>query len=121
MQIALVPADSGFFDEAILAALEAAALPYAIAARFTNLLQAGVYGLTFRPFALGLEVAELVYQAKRWALARRLVVVREELATRPAARGRALLQVPGYRFHAVVTTLSLPPRRRCASSACCTT
>lgn len=107
--VALVRADSGFFDEAILTALEAAALPYAIVARFTSLLQAGVYGLPFRPFAPGLEVAELVYQAKRWARARRIVVVREEVAVRHDARGRELLQLPGYRFHAVVTTLTLPP------------
>jgi len=107
--VARVRADSGFFDEAILVALEAAALPYAIAARFTSLLQAGVSGLTFRPFAAGLEVAELVFQAGRWTRARRIVVVREELAVRPAARGRELLPVPGYRFHAVVTTLTIPP------------
>ncbi len=109
VQVALVRADSGFFDEAILLALEAAALPYAIVARFTSLLQAGVSGLAFRPFAPGLEVAELVFQGRRWTRARRIVVVREELATRPAARGRELLQVPGYRFHAVVTTLTMPP------------
>jgi len=109
VQVALVRADSGFFDEAILVALEAAALPYAIAARFTSLLQAGVTGLTFRSFAPGLEVAELAFQARRWSRARRIVVVREELVVRPAARGRTLLQVPGYRFHAVITTLSDPP------------
>ena len=34
----------------------------------------------------------------------------EELAVRPAARGWELFQVPGYRFHAVVTTLTMPPR-----------
>lgn len=107
VRVALV-ADSGFFDEAILTALEAAELPYTIVARFTSLLQAGVYGLPFQPFAPGLEVAELVYQARRWARARRIVVVREVLAVRPEARGRALLQVPGYRFHAIVTTLTLP-------------
>lgn len=107
--LALVRADSGFFDDAILTALEAAELPYAIVARFTSLLQAGVYGLTFQPFAPGLEVAELQFQAKRWVRARRIVVVREVLAVRPDARGRVLLQVPGYRFHAVVTTLTLAP------------
>jgi len=105
VQVTLVRADSGFFDEAILVALEAAALPYAVAARFTSLLQAGVSGLTFRPFAPGLEVAELVFQGRRWTRARRIVVVREELAVRPAARGRELLQVPGARFHAVVDPL----------------
>src|SRR3989304_4246604 len=109
VRVALVRADSGFFDEAILVALEAAALPYAIAARFTSLLQAGVTGLTFRSFAPGLEVAELAFQARRWSRARRIVVVREELVVRPAARGRTLLQVPGARFHAVITTLSDPP------------
>ncbi len=69
VHVALVRADSGFFDEAVLVALEAAALPYAIAAWFTSLLQAGVSGLAFRPFALGLEVAELVFQARRWSRA----------------------------------------------------
>jgi len=36
-------------------------------------------------------------------------VIREELARRPTARGRELFYAPGYRFHAVVTTLALPP------------
>jgi hypothetical protein len=105
----LVRADSGFFDEAFLLALEAAQLPYIVAARFTNPLQAAVYRLALRPFAPGLEVAELPYQALRWRTARRLIVVREELARRPAARGRELFHAPGYRFHAVVTTLPAPP------------
>lgn len=76
VNIALVRADSGFFDDAILTALAA---------------------------------AELQFQGRRWARARRIVVVREEVAVRPEARGRVLLPVPGYRFHAVVTTLTLAP------------
>jgi len=107
--LTLVRADSGFFDEAFLLALETAHLPYIVAARFTNPLQAAAYRLTFRAFAPGLEVAELPYQALRWTKARRLIVVREELARRPAARGRELFHAPGYRFHAVVTTLPAPP------------
>jgi hypothetical protein len=108
LHVTLVRADSGFFDEAFLLALEAARLPYIVAARFTNPLQAAAYRLAFRPFAPGLEVAELRYQALRWTAARRLIVVREELRRRPGARGRELFYAPGYRFHAVVTTLSLP-------------
>jgi hypothetical protein len=107
--LTLVRADSGFFDEAFLLALEAAHLPYIVAARFTNPLQAAAYRLSFRPFAAGLEVAELPYQALRWTRARRLIVVREELARRPTARGRELFHAPGYRFHAVVTTLATSP------------
>lgn len=109
LALSLVRADSGFFAEAFLLTLEAAPLPYIVAARFTNPLQAAVYRLAFRPFAPGLEVAELVYQALRWTQARRLIVVREELVRRPAARGRELFSAPGYRFHAVVTTLAAPP------------
>lgn len=33
----------------------------------------------------------------------------EELAIRQAVKGRELFQSPGYRFHAVVTTLASPP------------
>lgn len=109
IRLTLVRADSGFFEEAILLALEALRLPYIIAARFTNPLQAAVYHLTFQPFAAGLAVGELVYQAHRWTRARRLIVVREELARRPTARGRELFDAPGYRFHAVVTTLTNAP------------
>jgi len=109
VRLTLVRADSGFFEEAILLTFEALALPYVIAARFTNPLQAAVYRLTFTPFAPGLEVGELLYQAHRWTRARRLIVVREELARRPTARGRELFHAPGYRFHAVVTTLTGPP------------
>jgi len=109
IRLTLVRADSGFFEEAILGALETLQLPYIIAARFTNPLQAPVYRLTFQPFAPGLEVGELVYQAHRWTRARRLIVVREELARRPTARGRELFYAPGYRFHAVVTTCTAAP------------
>ena len=80
-----------------------------LAARFTNPLQAAVYRLAFRTFAPGLEVAELLYKAHRWTRPRRLIVVREELTRWPTARGRELFHCPGYRFHAVVTTLTVPP------------
>jgi len=109
LHVSLVRADSGFFAEAFLLALEAAQLPYVVAARFTNPLQAAGSRLAFRPFAPGLEVAELAYQALRWGQPRRLIVVREELTRRPAARGRGLFHAPGYRFHAVVTTLTSAP------------
>lgn len=108
VRVTLVRAGSGFVEEAILAALEAARLPYAIAATFRKPLQVEAQRLTDRPFAPGLEVTECTFKAQPWTRARRVVVVREELAARPEARGRRLLAVPGYRFHAVVTTLTLP-------------
>lgn len=109
LRVTLVRADSGFFEETFLLAVEALRLPYIVAARFTNPLQAAVYRLSFHPFAAGLEIGELLYQAHRWMRPRRLIVVREELARRPTARGRELFYAPGYRFHAVVTTLAAAP------------
>jgi hypothetical protein len=61
------------------------------------------------PFARGLEAAETSYQAYGWQAPRRLVVVRETLRERPEAHGRKLLEVPGYTFHVLVTTLRHDP------------
>lgn len=103
-------ADSGFFVTEFLAALEARELPYAIAVRMNRLVHRELVGLTaWRAFGPGLEVAETSYQTLRWSRPRRLVVVRERIAERPEARGRQLFEVPGYTFHAVVTSLVLPP------------
>jgi hypothetical protein len=103
-------ADTGFFVTELLDALEARALPYAIAVRMNRLVHRQIVGLTtWRPFGPGLEVAETPYQALKWPAPRRLVVVRELIQDRPEARGRRLFEVPGYTFHAVVTTLPLPP------------
>lgn len=103
-------ADAGFFVTELLDVLEARALPYAIAVRMTRLVHRQIVGLTtWRPFGPGLEVAETWYQALRWPAARRLVVVRELIQDRPEARGRRLFEVPGYTFHAVITTLPLAP------------
>jgi len=75
-----------------------------------RLVHRQLVGLTaWRAFGPGLEVAETQYQALRWPRPRRLVVVRERIAERPEARGRQLFEVPGYTFHAVVTSLALPP------------
>jgi hypothetical protein len=61
-----------------------------------------------QPFAHGLEAAETSYSAHGWHATRRLVVVRES-RERPEARGRKLLEVPGYTLHVLVTTLSHDP------------
>jgi DDE family transposase len=105
-----VRADSGFFLSELLDELEHRALPYAIAVRMNPLLRRAVAGIRqWQPFALGLEAAETSYCAHSWKVPRRLVVVRELLSERPEARGRKLLEVPGYTFHVLVTTLSLDP------------
>ena len=103
-------ADSGFFLAEFLTYLEERLLPYAIAVRLNPHLKRAVAGLRqWRAFAPGLAAAETTYQALGWKAPRRLVVVREELHERPEARGRKLIEVPGYSFHVLVTTLALDP------------
>ncbi len=103
-------ADAGFFVTELLDDLEARRLPYAIAVRMNRLVHRQIVGLSpWRPFGPGLEVAETEYRALRWPAARRLVVVRELIQERPEARGRRLFEIPGYTFHAVVTSLAVPP------------
>lgn len=103
-------ADSGFFTTQFLEDLERRVLPYAIAARMTRHLQQAIISVRhWTRMGPGLEVGELQYETPGWKRARRLVVVREEIAERPEARGRKLLHSPGYLFHAIVTTLAQSP------------
>jgi hypothetical protein len=105
-----VRADSGFCQNAFFAFLEEQNLPYAVAARFTAKVQRIVVSQVahWHPFGPGLEVAETTYQALGWPLERRLVLIRETIQERKAARGRKLLDCPGYTFHALVTSLDWP-------------
>ncbi len=103
-------ADSGFFISDFLLYLEARLLPYVIAVRMNPHLRRVVAGLRqWTSFAPGLEAAETTYQAVGWKAPRRLVVVREELRQRPEARGKMLIEVPGYTYHVLVTTLAHHP------------
>ena len=103
-----VRADSGFFEATVLSDLEHRQLPYAIAVRLTKPLRRALVGIkNWQEFAPGLEVGELRYDTYGWKAARRIVSVRERISERPQARGRKLIEVPGYTFHAVVTTLEL--------------
>ena len=62
--VGLLRADSGFFDEAILLALEGKRIPYIIAARLTQPLQRRLYQVSgWWALEAGLELAELRYQA----------------------------------------------------------
>ena len=55
----------------------------------------------------GIEVANVELQCKAWPHPRRLVLIRHELDdSEDPQYGKKLLDVPGYRFQALVTSLS---------------
>jgi hypothetical protein len=112
--VGLLRADSGFFDEAILSALEGKRIPYIIAARLTQPLQRTIYQATgWWALEAGLELTELRYQAAGWKAPRRLIVVRQSIKRREAP-GKSLSlfaddpDIQGWRYGAFVTTLDLP-------------
>jgi len=103
-------ADSGFFIAEFLDDLERRGIHYAIVARMTPHMKSAIFAIReWTPIGTGLATAELFFQAPGWNAPRRIVIVREEIRERPDAKGRRLIEVPGYTFHGIATTLGLPP------------
>ena len=57
----------------------------------------------------GTEVAEMEYPAQSWPHPRRLVLLRQRVSEEEERGGKRLLDVPGYRFQALVTSLPSAP------------
>lgn len=105
-----VRADSGFFEEALLAFLEERALSYVVVARLTIRLKrraASIQKWTAvdEHYAVGEFAAKLM----GWSRERRFVVVRERVREDKAAVGRKLIDVPGYTFRVWVTNCTDSP------------
>lgn len=102
VRVGLVRADSGFCTDKMLARLEAEKLHYVMAAA----LRAPVQTLCRHDDTAwtatdvsGLSVQEVADTRGR------LIVVRQQIAERPHAGGKKLLEVPGYKFQALRTNL----------------
>jgi len=112
--VGLLRADSGFYDQAVFKLLEGEGINYIISAKLTQRLQQAVIR-NAQWFALetGLELAEITYQASSWDTARRIVVIRQSIK-RKNAPGKTLSlfaddpDIQGWRYGAMVTSLSLP-------------
>ena len=98
-------ADSGFFDQALLAMLEEHAVPYIIVARMTTALKARLHSsaLGWRDIGKGCAVSSFTLKLHGWSDTRRFVVVRELEREDKSAVGRRLIDVPGYTFRVWVT------------------
>jgi hypothetical protein len=108
-----VRADSGFCVPELLALWEQLRLPYIVVAKLTTPIQSLLrHDLVWAATELaGTEVAAITYQAMGWPQPRRLILLRHRIAERPEAGGKKLIEVPGYLFQALVTSLptTVPP------------
>jgi hypothetical protein len=103
-------ADSGFGEEAFLEHLEARQDPYVVALRLTPYVQWAILGIAhWKQLDRGLEVAETTVALSTWKRARRLVVIRQHIPTRPTAVGKQpwlfkeLEEHREYRYGVLVT------------------
>jgi hypothetical protein len=89
-------------------------LPYVVVAQLSQPIQKLLKGdLRWQPTEVpGTEVAELEYQSMHWPHPRRLVLIRQQVHEPDDSRaGKRLLDVPGYRFQALVTSLPATTHR----------
>ena len=109
MNLRCVRADSGFFEEALLAFLEQRQLPYLVVARLTTRLKRRAAGISqWQPVDEHYAVGEFRARLLGWSVERRFVVVRERVREDKDAVGRKLIDVPGYTFRLWVTDRTEP-------------
>ena len=104
-RIRTVRADSGFFDQALLAYLEACGLPYIIVARMTKQIKARLVNsaIHWRELDQGYAVGSFTAKLQGWQDTRRFIVVRETEREDKDAVGRRLIDVPDYTYRIWVT------------------
>jgi len=106
LRIGLVRGDSGFGSRTVQEAAEALGVAFIFVAQLTQKVQAlcrhddAQWQATA---VVGLEVQEVAEPSA----GRRLIVLRQRVRERPGAGGKVLVELPGYRFQALVT--NLPP------------
>ena len=109
MNLRCVRADSGFFEEVLLAFLEQRQLPYLVVARLTTRLKRRAAVIhQWQPVDEHYAVGEFRAQLLGWSAERRFVVVRERVREDREAVGRKLIDVPGYTFRIWVTNRNEP-------------
>jgi hypothetical protein len=106
IRIRLIRGDSGFGDHSVVEMAEKLGLSYILVARLTQKIQSYCRhdDVLWEPTELdGLEAQEVAWNRP----GQRLIILRQRIARRPQAGGKELLELPGYRFQALLT--NLPP------------
>jgi Transposase DDE domain group 1 len=105
VRVGLVRGDSGFGDASVQEAAESLGCKFIFVARLTQPVQKLCRhdDAHWQPTEVpGIEVQEVEHERP----GRRLILIRQRIAERPQAGGKTLLEVPGYRFQALVTNLA---------------
>lgn len=110
LKVRMVRADSGFCDSGWLSFLEEQKLTYLVVAKLHRPLKTLlIKGLVWRDTEVrGTSVAEIWHREQGWEKERRLLLIRHEVAAKKRPGGKALLEVPGYVFQALVTNSTEP-------------
>jgi hypothetical protein len=104
IRIGLLRGDAGFGQNSVMEAAEELGLKFILVAKLTQKIQSLCRHDDQQWQATemaGLEVQEVELDQ----LGRRLIVIRQRIEQRPQAGGKSLLEVPGYRFQALMTNL----------------
>ena len=109
-------ADSGFYMESFIEAIESKGLNYVITAKLYSTIQREIYARsTWTEIESGLAITEFNYQHPQWAQSRRYIVVRQSIKKRKKALGRQLclfdmdLDTQDYRYGIWVTNMTEDP------------
>lgn len=110
-KIRLLRADSGFFDDKLLSFLEQRLLSYIVVAKLTPWVKRAAQRVEqWSTLDNDYAVGEFQLQLHSWSIARRFVVVREQVREGRDSVGRKLIDVPGYTFRVFVTSCGDPPQ-----------
>ncbi len=110
LRIGWTLADSGFGEEGLVEYLESRHEPSMVALRLRAYVQQAIRRVeSWRELERGLEVAEVTVALSTWKKARRLILIRQPVPTRPKASGqqplwfRKLAEHREYRYTVLVT------------------
>ena len=108
LRLRLIRADSGFQCDGWLSLLESQGVPYIVVADLSVRLKSLIRRHTrWEATAVaGVEVADLVYESRYAARARRLILIRRRQSD-PRGGGKLLIDCPGYKYQALLTSLPL--------------
>ena len=112
--VGLVRADSGFYGDKYLRFFEGRKVHYIVSTKVQRPLKWEIWNCkNWLPVAVGIQVSEFMYKALGWKVARRMIVVRQEISQRPKATGKMLFSDDElgarYRYSCMVTDLDLSP------------